>query len=126
MGTVPLVSNGCALTIQAGAEVEIWYFVPEVYGGSLRGFVTGKALCIASARGDVSLQLSKQGDIFEFDGQGWLCGGTGLDCDPGDWGPSWEGRWWNDDWCWQFGATADLNWSSDHGNWTYNLDADYE
>ena len=126
MGTVPLVNNGCALTIQAGAEVEIWYFVPEVYGGSLRGFVTGKALCIASARGDVSLQLSKQGDIFEFDGQGWLCGGTGLDCDPGDWGPSWEGRWWNDDWCWQFGAAADLNWSSDHGNWTYNLDADYE
>jgi len=130
---VPIIQDGCALSLNVGGEVEVWFFTGEqtAYGGSLRGFAYGEALCVISARGDVSLSMSKSGvnnqgeDIWEFDGEGWVAGGAGFDCDPGTWGPNWSGRWWNDDWCYQAGAYAAISWNSDEG-WDYSLDADYE
>jgi hypothetical protein len=131
---VPIIQDGCALSLNVGGEVEVWFFTGKqtAYGGSLRGFAYGEALCVISARGDVSLSMSKsesvnnQGeDIWMFDGEGWVAGGAGFDCDPGTWGPNWSGRWWNDDWCYQVGAYAAISWNSDEG-WDYSLDADYE
>ena len=60
-----------------------------------------------------------------FQGDAWVCGGIGFDCDPGTWGPTWSGRWWGDSWCWQAGAAAEVIWQSWDG-WDYSLDADYE
>jgi len=132
LGTIPIVNDGCMLSLYAGGEVEIWYFTGEpedVYGGSIRGFAYGDALCVISARGDVTLSFYKTthnvqpAHIFEVDA--WVCGGIGFDCDPGTWGPNWSGRWWGDSWCWQAGAAAEVIWQSWDG-WGYSLDADYE
>jgi hypothetical protein len=131
LGTVPIIGDGCALSLKVGGELEFWYFAGDTddYGGSLRGFAYGKALCVISARGDVTLEYRQVsnpevGQVFE--GEGWVAGGTGFDCDPGDWGPNWSGRWWDDDWCWQAGAAATIRWASWEDSWQYSLDADYE
>ena len=128
---VPIIQNGCALSLNVGGEVEIWFFTGDetAYGGSLRGFAYGEALCVISARGDVSLTMFKNEDdgedIWNFEGEGWVAGGAGFDCDPGTWGPTWSGRWWGDSWCYQAGAYAAISWNSNDG-WDYSLDADYE
>ena len=132
LGTIPIVNDGCMLSLYAGGEVEIWYFTGEpedVYGGSIRGFAYGRALCVISARGDVTLSFNKtihnDQPAQVFQGDAWVCGGIGFDCDPGTWGPTWSGRWWGDSWCWQAGAAAEVIWQSWDG-WDYSLDADYE
>ena len=128
---VPIIQNGCTLSLNVGGEVEIWFFTGDetAYGGSLRGFAYGEALCVISARGDVSLTMFKNEDdgedIWNFEGEGWVAGGAGFDCDPGTWGPNWSGRWWGDSWCYQAGAYAAIFWNSNDG-WDYSLDADYE
>jgi hypothetical protein len=135
LGEVPIISDGCALSLDVGAEVEVWFFTgtQSAYGGSLRGYAYGKALCVISARGDVTLTLSKKGtemvgdvekDIWEFNGDGWVCGGAGW-CSPSTWGKEWSGRWWDDGWCAQAGAAAEIGWRTGEG-WSYSLDADYE
>ena len=132
LGAVPIINDGCALSLDVGAELEVWYFTGEpedVYGGTLRGFAYGEALCVVSARGDVTLSIAKvvhDGQAAtRFDGNAWVAGGIGFDCDPGTWGPTWDGRWWGDGWCWQAGAAADVWWQSWDG-WHYTMDADYE
>jgi hypothetical protein len=133
LGTIPIVNDGCMLSLYVGGEVEIWYFTSEaddVYGGSIRGFAYGDALCVISARGDVTLSFYKietpDGQpAHRFEGDAWVCGGIGFDCDPGTWGPNWSGRWWGDSWCWQAGAAAEVIWQSGDG-WDYTLSADYE
>jgi hypothetical protein len=132
LGTIPIINDGCMLSLYVGGEVEIWYFTGEedVYGGSIRGFAYGDALCVISARGDVTLSFYKTETpngqpAHVFEGDAWVCGGIGFDCDPGTWGPNWSGRWWGDSWCWQAGAAADVIWQSWNG-WDYSLSADYE
>lgn len=132
LGAVPIINDGCALSLDVGAELEVWYFTGEpedVYGGTLRGFAYGEALCVISARGDVTLSIAKVVHAGEaatrFDGNAWVAGGIGFDCDPGTWGPTWDGRWWGDGWCWQAGAAVDVLWQSWDG-WQYTMDADYE
>ena len=83
-----------------------------------------------AARGDVTLSFYKTETpngqpAHRFEGDAWVCGGIGFDCDPGTWGPNWSGRWWGDSWCWQAGAAADVIWQSWDG-WDYSLSADYE
>ena len=71
-------------------------------------------------------------DALKFEGEGWITGGVTIwpgSCEPGGWGPTWKGRWWNDDWCWQAGAAAQIIWQSEefeNEGWSYSLDADYE
>jgi len=133
LGTIPIVNDGCMLSLYVGGEVEIWYFTgnpDDVYGGSIRGFAYGDALCVISARGDVTLSFYKTETpngqpAHVFEGDAWVCGGIGFDCDPGTWGPNWSGRWWGDSWCWQAGAAAEVIWQSWDG-WDYSLSADYE
>ncbi len=129
LGDFPIIQDGCLLSLNVGGEIEIWYFTGEetAYGGSLRGFAYGEALCVISARGDVTLTFSHDvEDAQVFKGEGWVAGGIGLDCDPGTWGPTWSGRWWGDSWCWQAGMAADLRWRSGGDGWSYLTDADYE
>ena len=134
LGEIPIINGGCWLRLSVGGEVEVWYFTgsESAYGGSLRGYAHGKALCVISARGDVTLTMYKNvvdgQDALKFEGEGWICGGIGW-CSPGSWGPTWEGRWWGDSWCWQAGAVAEIIWQSQayqDSGWSYSLDADYE
>jgi hypothetical protein len=139
-GEIPIVQDGCWLKLSVGGEVEVWYFTGDgqsAYGGSLRGYAHGEALCVVSARGDVSLTMNKKQingqDALKFEGEGWIAGGLTIwpgSCSPGSWGATWKGRWWNDYWCWQAGAAAEIIWKSKAyqptNGWSYSLDADYE
>ena len=140
LGEIPIVQDGCWLKLSVGGEVEVWYFTGDgqsAYGGSLRGYAHGEALCVVSARGDVSLTMNKKQingqDALKFEGEGWIAGGLTIwpgSCSPGSWGATWKGRWWNDSWCWQAGAAAEIIWKSKAyqptNGWSYSLDADYE
>ena len=98
LGEIPIIEGGCWLRLSVGGEVEVWYFTGDgqsAYGGSLRGYAHGKALCVISARGDVSLTMYKTQiddelsdyygkDALRFEGEGWICGGIGW-CSPGSW-----------------------------------------
>ena len=128
LGDIPIVQDGCFLSLNVGGEIEIWYFTGEetAYGGSIRGFAYGEALCVISGRGDVNLIFSHEGEDAQiFEGEGWLSGGLGS-CSPGSWGPTWNGRWWDDSWCYQGGMQADLRWQSGGDGWSYSTDADWE
>ncbi len=139
LGEIPIVQDGCWLKLSVGGEVEVWYFTGgsgSAYGGSLRGYAHGEALCVVSARGDVTFAMYKKQingqDALKFEGEGWIAGGLTIwpgSCEPGDWGSTWKGRWWGDDLCWQAGAAAEIIWKSkeyEDKGWSYSLDADYE
>jgi hypothetical protein len=132
-GSAPLYDVGCLFRLSAGGEVAAWYFDTQAagsaYGGRLRGYVYGTALCIVSARGDVTLELVKPGladqNTYSFRGQLWVAGGIGF-CEPNEW-DSWENRWWNDNWCWTCGALVDVNYNDDKTNeWSWDYDAECE
>lgn len=125
-GDFPLYNKGCVLQVNAGGEVAVWFFVDRVdeaaYGGKIRGYIYGKVLCVVSARGDLTLILSKpRGGTFQFDGTLWLAGGIGW-CEPETW-KSWETRWWDDSWCYCCGASIRLTYNTKVPN---DWDADYQ
>lgn len=135
-GAAPLYNIGCLFRVSVGGEVAAWYFAPiteqlayDRYGGRLRGYIYGTALCIVSARGDVTLELVKPGladqSTYSFDGQLWVAGGIGF-CEPNEW-DAWENRWWDDNWCYTCGALVDVNYNDDKANdWSWDYDAECE
>jgi len=135
-GAAPLYNIGCLFRVSVGGEVAAWYFAPiteqlayDRYGGRLRGYIYGTALCIVSARGDVTLELVKPGladpTTYSFLGQLWVAGGVGF-CEPNEW-DAWDNRWWNDNWCYTCGALVDVNYNNDKVNdWSWEYDAECE
>jgi hypothetical protein len=131
-GDFPIFEKGCMLRVNVGGEIAVWYFAEEevesaAYGGRLRGYVYGKVLCVVSARGDLTLELSRPGhsDGYKFVGQFWVAGGIGF-CDPGSW-KSWESRWWGDGWCWTCGAMVSVDYNDTTAyTWHWDYDAECE
>ncbi len=126
MGGFPLISYSCLAELSVGAEVRVWHFTPSdgsdsVWGGKIQGSVYGTVACIFSGRGTVALTIeevapegfseghrectkpkSEGENCFAATGQAWAAVGIGF-CDPEYW-YTWEGRWWDDSWCWTCGA----------------------
>ncbi len=126
-GDFPVYNNGCALKVSAGVELRGWYFAPldgglPVWGGFLRGSVSGTALCLIHAKGELTLVIEgvrpngkatagqvcgKTGEnCTAFTGQLWVAIGI-FACEPETW-RGWDQRWWNDGGCWQAGAFVQL------------------
>jgi hypothetical protein len=108
----PVWNNGCFLTLGVGADAGSWLLIgpPLTFGGVLGGAAFGKALCIASLRGQVTLLGQKTGlevDLgsFRFEGEGWGAAGVGF-CEPGGWSSVARSR--SDSWC----ATGDAQFSA--------------
>jgi hypothetical protein len=132
-GDFPVYSTGgCLIKINVGGEAAAWVFVSNSlndvsFGGRVRGFVHGKYMCLLSARGDMTLQLSKKAGQSDFSmlGQFWLAGGFGF-CDPEDW-TTWDDRWWDDSWCYTCGANVEMDYNmTTEGEWHTDKDADCE
>ena len=126
-GDFPVYNNGCLLKVSAGVELRGWYFAPlngglPVWGGLLRGSVTGTAICLVHAKGELTLIIqgvrpaakSMGGQVCgksdenctAFTGQLWVAIGLFF-CEPETW-RGWDKRWWNDSGCWQAGAFVQL------------------
>ena len=126
-GQIPIIGNGCILSLQGDAEVAFWYWQlegpSENYGGFLNPAVYGRVLCLVDARGDVYLRYQQAGGENAFTGEGYLAGGVGK-CAPASWG-SWNERWWGDGGCLQAGAGLEVDYSDSNG-WSVDYAADYE
>jgi hypothetical protein len=132
-GDFPIYESGCMLRVNVGGEIAVWYFAAfggesAAYGGRLRGYVYGKVLCVVSARGDLTLELSRPGHSdkgYKFVGQFWVAGGIGF-CEPETW-KSWESRWWGDGWCWTCGAMVSVDYNDTTADtWHWDYDAECE
>jgi len=141
-GDIPVLDLDCLAKASVGGEVALWYFAqpPETsgalgcdaYGGHLRGYVHGEALCFISGRGDLTFEIYHRAAAGgtcasepTMEGTFWMAAGIGW-CDPEDW-DSWETRWWGDSWCWTFGAIiwADYN-KHKTNDWWWDYDVDFE
>jgi hypothetical protein len=126
-GQIPIIGNGCMLSLQADAEVAFWYWQlagpAENFGGILSPAVYGRVLCIIDARGDLFLRYQQVDGEENFTGEGYIAGGVGK-CDPGSWG-DWSARWWDDGACMQAGAGLDVSYADGTG-WEVSYEADYE
>ncbi len=113
--SVPIYNNGCALTVNVGADIATWVLVsePVTYGGLVGGSASGRVACVAALKGKVLVGAEKSGDQFRFFGEGFGVAGLGFDCDPGTW--TTVGRSRKDDWCGtgdaQFGAEYNDGWN---------------
>ena len=126
-GDFPVYNNGCLLKVSAGVELRGWYFAPlngglPVWGGLLRGSVTGTAICLVHAKGELTLIIQSvrpaaksmggqtcgksDENCTAFTGQLWVAIGLFF-CEPETW-RGWDKRWWNDSGCWQAGAFVQL------------------
>ena len=135
-GDIPVLDLDCLARASVGGEIALWYFANETgcdaYGGRLRGFVHGTALCFISGRGDLTFQIYRRvvaegacASQPTMEGSFWMATGIGW-CDPEDW-DSWETRWWGDSWCWTFGAIIWANYNKDVPNdWSWDYDVDWE
>jgi hypothetical protein len=131
-GDFPLYNKGCIFRLNVGGDIAVWYFEgggTNRYGGHLIGYVYGKALCLFSARGDVTLSFVKPGrkdaSSYSLAGQLWVAGGFGF-CEPETW-DTWENRWWNDSWCYTCGAMVGVNYNDDKQNdwaWSYGMECE--
>ena len=126
-GQIPIIGNGCLLSLQADAEVAFWYWQlagpSENFGGLLNPAIYGRVLCAIDARGDLSLRYQQSNDQDSFNGDGYVAGGVG-NCDPASWG-DWSERWWGDGACMQAGAGLNVSYSEGAG-WDVGYSADYE
>jgi hypothetical protein len=79
--------TGCLLTINAGGEIGGWYIddgTGHSYGGKVREYLDGKAGCVVSIRGDMTLVGGIVNDQFKLQGSFWVAGGAGF-CDEDEW-----------------------------------------
>ncbi len=122
----PVWSNGCFLTVGVSADVGAWVLIgpPFTIGGLVGGGAFGKAICVASLRGQVMVWAQKVGDPLSIDIDGLSFGGEGFGgagigfCEPSGWTSVSRIR--DDDWCGtgdaSFGAKYDNGWD------LYNID----
>lgn len=126
-GQIPVIGNGCLLSLQADAELSFWYWQlagpSENLGGILSPAVYGRVLCLIDARGDLFLRYQQVDGADSFTGEGYVAGGVG-NCDPASWG-DWSERWWGDGACMQAGAGLAVDYSEGDG-WEVSYSADYE
>ncbi len=126
-GQIPIIGNGCLLSLQADAEIAFWYWQlagpSENFGGILNPAVYGRVLCAIDARGDLKLRYQQVNGQENFTGEGYIAGGVGS-CDPSSWG-DWAERWWGDGACMQAGAGLDVSYTDGSG-WDVSYNADYE
>jgi hypothetical protein len=73
----------CLVTIGAGVDVGGW-FLSQSFGGKVRGYVFGDAVCLLTVHGDLSLFGQVTNSVFKFKGNFWVAGGIGF-CDEEDW-----------------------------------------
>ncbi len=148
-GDFPVYDNGCTLKVSAGIELRGWYFAPvdgglPIWGGFLRGSVTGTALCLVHAKGELTLVIEgvrpnakatggqqcgkTEENCTAFTGQLWVAIGL-FSCEPETW-RGWDKRWWNDGGCWQAGVFVQLAYidqpPSGQEKWAAKFDADAE
>ena len=57
-GDFSIIESGCALEVDIGGELRVWYFTGEtdVFGGSLSGSASGEVACIMSVRGKLGVE----------------------------------------------------------------------
>lgn len=126
-GQIPIIGNGCVLSLQADAELAFWYWQlagPSTnFGGILSPAVYGRVLCLVDARGDLFLRYQQVDGADAFTGEGYIAGGVGS-CDPSSWG-DWPDRWWGDGGCIQAGAGLAVDYAEGDG-WEVSYSADYE
>ncbi len=101
-------------TINGGVRYGGWYWSQQggddQYFGAIFGtFVHMNYLKVFSARGDLTFTYEATPEVLQITAEAWLAAGIGS-CEPETW-TSWEGRWWNDKWCWTGGVTQ---------AWTYD------
>ncbi|MDE0720549.1 MAG: hypothetical protein OSB75_08325 [Dehalococcoidia bacterium] len=60
-GDFSIIESGCALEVDIGGELRVWYFTGEtdVFGGSLSGSASGEVACIMSVRGKLSVEVER-------------------------------------------------------------------
>jgi hypothetical protein len=126
-GQIPIIGNGCLLSLQGDAEVAFWYWQlagpGETFGGFVNPAVYGRVLCSVDARGDIYLRYQQADGVERFTGEGYIAGGIGQ-CEPASWG-TWADRWWDDGGCLQAGAGLNVAFAGDTG-WEVDYSADYE
>ncbi len=126
-GQIPIIGNGCLLSLQADAEIAVWYWQlagpSENFGGILSPAVYGRVLCAVDVRGDLFLRYQQVDGAQNFTGEGYVAGGVGS-CNPSSWG-DWPDRWWGDGGCMQAGAGLSVTYA-DGAGWDVSYNADYE
>jgi plastocyanin len=126
-GQIPIIGNGCLLSLQGDAEIAFWYWqlggAEENFGGFLNPAVYGRVLCVVDARGDINLRYQQSGGENTFEGEGYIAGGVGK-CEPASWG-DWADRWWDDGGCIQAGAGLGVSYADSTG-WDVSYSADRE
>lgn len=126
-GRIKLIDGGCLLSApSAQMEVRLWTFDDgaggETYGGEITGTVYPVVLCILNGRANLTLEYDRADRGFAlydltcdadrcdvYSGSFWVALGFGW-CSPKSW-DSWHDKgsnWWDDTWCYTFGAHVDL------------------
>ncbi len=112
--SIPIYNVGCLLTIGASADAGMWVLAgpPLIVGGIVGGGVYGEGACIVAIKGMITTFMQSNGGEFEFQGEGFVVGGFGFDCNPESWVDVPASR--NDDWC----ATGDASFKATYkGSW---------
>lgn len=119
----PIYDVGCLFKVGAEAGAAFWYFANgPSYGGKLYGGIYGKAACIVSVRGKLTLIGGKDSGSYFYNGNAWVAGGIGF-CDPEDWHTVRDV--WDDDWCYTCVVYVDLTFRPAK-NWKVGYDIDCE
>ena len=60
-GDFSIIESGCALEVDIGGELRVWYFTGEtdLLGGYLSGSASGEVACIMSVRGKLSVEVER-------------------------------------------------------------------
>ena len=145
-----IIESGCALEVDIGGELRVWYFTGEtdVLGGYLSGSASGEVACIMSVRGKLSVEVERL-----LEGEGARVSGfvlmmattiTSAPVPPslGSLVRCWAwmvraqdleelgARWWSDSGCYTFGVQIELNYidhsPADGDNWVYKTEVDWE
>jgi hypothetical protein len=80
------INLGCMLYVDTRLRAGGWYMGSiDSYGGLLVGRVSGEGVCIVSVAGEMTMIGGQVGDLFKLQGDFWVAGGMGWDCDKGRW-----------------------------------------
>lgn len=119
-GSFPILNFGCMLRVGVSAEVAFWYFVDgPTYGGKLVAGAYGRAGCVVSVKGQLTLIGGRDSSGMIFNGNAWVGGGIGF-CDPEDWHSPADVL--DDDWCASCVAVIDLIYKNKRWDADYDVD----